>query len=201
MRFSTSIRNRTRAEATPRPSSYYRPSSYVTSLVWPGRALGSAEQASWSQRRPRSFVEAGSWNNMDFQAHSPTSSQRRIDDQNRNHCWVVLATPATAEETRLSTWRDRDTRCVYLKAGDAVSPRYRCDGTPDCASVQQDSTDASITRGDLREATQQIVRYIEELRRDIGEVRRKMEHTRNDLKNIRRETRQPRAQWYVVCGS
>ena len=106
----------------------------------------------------------------------------------------VLATSATAQETPPATWRDPDTRCVYLKIGDALSLRYRRDGTPDCASVQQDSTDASITRSDLRETAQQIVRSIEELRRDIGAVRREMEHTRNELENIRRETRQPRAQ-------
>jgi len=107
---------------------------------------------------------------------------------------LVLATPATAQETPPSTWRDPDTRCVYLKVGDALSLRYRRDGTPDCASVQQDSTDASIMRGDLREMTQQIVRSVEELRRDIGAVRREMEHTRNELENIRREARPPRAQ-------
>ena len=83
---------------------------------------------------------------------------------------------------------------MYLKVGDTLSLRYRRDGTPDCASVQQGSTDASITRGDLREATQQIVRSVEELRRDIGAVRRKMEHTRNELENICREARPPRAQ-------
>jgi hypothetical protein len=105
----------------------------------------------------------------------------------------ALATAATAQETPPSTWRDPDTRCVYLKVGDTLSLRYRRDGTPDCASVQQDSTDASITRGDLRELTQQITRSIDDLRRDIGAVRRDMEHTRNELENIRRETRQPRA--------
>jgi len=105
----------------------------------------------------------------------------------------ALATPATAQETQPSSWRDPDTQCVYLKVGDALSLRYRRDGTPDCASVRQDSTDASITRGDLRDMTQQITRSIEELRRDIGAVRREMEHTRNELENIRRETRQPRA--------
>ena len=107
---------------------------------------------------------------------------------------LVLATSAIAQETPPSTWRDPDTRCVYLKVGDTLSLRYRRDGTPDCASVQQDSTDASITRGDLRDLTQQITRSIEELRRDIGAVRREMEHTRSELENIRRETRQPRAQ-------
>jgi hypothetical protein len=83
---------------------------------------------------------------------------------------------------------------VYLKLGDTLSLRYRSDGTPDCAGVHQDSTDASITRGDLGELTQQITRSIEELRRDIGAVRREMESTRNELENIRREARQPRAQ-------
>jgi hypothetical protein len=106
----------------------------------------------------------------------------------------VLATSATAQETPPSPWRDPDTRCVYLKVGDTLSLRYRRDGTPDCASVQQDSTDASITRGDLRDLTQQITRSIEDLRRDIGAVRREMEHTRNELENIRREARPPRAQ-------
>jgi uncharacterized small protein (DUF1192 family) len=107
---------------------------------------------------------------------------------------LVLATPATAQEAPPATWRDPVTRCVYLKVGDALSLRYRRDGTPDCASVQQDSTDASITRGDLRETTQQIVRSIEELRRDIAAVRREMERTRNELENIRRETRLPQGQ-------
>lgn len=107
---------------------------------------------------------------------------------------LVLATSATAQEAPPATWRDPDTRCVYLKVGNALSLRYRRDGTPDCASVQRDSTDASITRGDLRDLTQQITRSIEDLRRDIGAVRREMEHTRNELENIRREARQPRAQ-------
>jgi uncharacterized membrane protein YccC len=105
----------------------------------------------------------------------------------------VFAASAAAQETPPATWRDPDTRCVYLKVGDALSLRYRRDGTPDCASVQQDSTDTSITRGDLRNLTQQITRSLEDLRRDIGAVRREMEHTRNELENIRRETRQPRA--------
>ena len=107
---------------------------------------------------------------------------------------VVVATSATAQEAPPTTWRDPDTRCVYLKVGDTLSLRYRRDGTPDCASVQQDSTDASITRSDLRDLTQQITRSIDDLRRDIGAVRREMEHTRNELENIRREARQPRAQ-------
>jgi len=107
---------------------------------------------------------------------------------------LVLATSATAQEAPPATWRNPDTRCVYLKVGDALSLRYRRDGTPVCASVQQDSNDASITRGDLRDLTQQITRSIEDLRRDIGAVRREMEHTRNELENIRREARQPRAQ-------
>jgi predicted RNase H-like nuclease (RuvC/YqgF family) len=106
----------------------------------------------------------------------------------------VLATAASAQETPPSTWRDPDTRCVYLKVRDTLSLRYRRDGTHDCASVQQDSTDASITRGDLRDLTQQITRSIEELRRDVGAVRREIEHARNKLENIRRETRQPPAQ-------
>ncbi len=106
----------------------------------------------------------------------------------------ALTTSATAQETPPPTWRDPDTRWVYLKVGDALSLRYRRDGTPDCASVQQDSTDASIKRGDLRETTQQIVSSIEELRRGIAAVRREMERTRTELENIRREPRQPRAQ-------
>ena len=58
----------------------------------------------------------------------------------------ALAAPATAQEAPLSTWRDPETRCVYLKVGETLSFRYRRDGKPDCASVQQDNTDASITR-------------------------------------------------------
>lgn len=85
---------------------------------------------------------------------------------------LVLATSATTQEPPPSTWRDPDTRCVYLKVEDTLSLRYRRDGTPDCVSVQQDRTDASITRGDLRDFTQQIMRTIEELRRDIVAVRR-----------------------------
>ena len=70
----------------------------------------------------------------------------------------ALAAPATAQETPPSTWRDPETRCVYLKVGETLSLRYRRDGKPDCASVQQDNTDASITRSDLRELTQQMTR-------------------------------------------
>ncbi|MBM6595070.1 hypothetical protein [Microvirga pudoricolor] len=107
---------------------------------------------------------------------------------------LLLATSATAKEDPPVTWRDPDTRCVYLKVRDALSLRYSRDGTPDCASVQQGSNDASITRGDLQDLTQQITRSTEDLRRDIGAVRREMEHNRNELGNIRREARQPRAQ-------
>jgi hypothetical protein len=132
---------------------------------------------------------------MDFPAREPRSSQGGLIIKIAIIAGLlVLAAPAAAQETPLSTWRDPETRCVYLKVGDALSLRYRRDGKPDCASVQQDNTDASITRSDLRELTQQMTRSIEELRRDIGAVRREMEHTRSELENIRRETRQPRAQ-------
>jgi len=135
------------------------------------------------------------WTIMDFPAHGPTSSEGGSMIRIAIMAGLfVLAASATAQEAPPTTWRDPDTRCVYLKVGDTLSLRYRRDGTPDCASVQQDSTDASITRGDLRELTQQITRSLEDLRRDIGAVRREMEHTRNELENIRRETRQPRAQ-------
>jgi hypothetical protein len=135
------------------------------------------------------------WSNMDFPAHDPTSSQGGLMINIAIMAGLlVLVTPATAQETPLSTWKDPETRCVYLKVGETLSLRYRRDGKPDCASVQQDNTDASITRSDLRELTQQMTRSIEELRRDIGAVRREMEHTRSELENIRRETRQPRAQ-------
>jgi hypothetical protein len=119
----------------------------------------------------------------------------RLDDHNRNHGWSAGPRHLGngTRDPAIDVARPGHPVCVYLKVGDTPSLRYRRDGTPDCASVQQDSTDASITRGDLRELTQQITRSIEELRRDIGAVRREMEHTRNELENIRRETRQPRA--------
>jgi len=53
---------------------------------------------------------------------------------------LVLATLATARETPPLTRRDPDTQCMYLKVRDALSLRYHRDGTPDGASVQQDST-------------------------------------------------------------
>jgi hypothetical protein len=135
------------------------------------------------------------WTIMDFPAHGPTSSEGGLMIKVTIMAGLlILTTPATAQEIPPMTWRDPDTRCVYLKVGDTLSLRYRRDGTPDCASVQQDSTDASITRGDLRDLTQQITRSLEDLRRDIGAVRREMERTCSELENIRRETRQPRAQ-------
>jgi hypothetical protein len=132
---------------------------------------------------------------MDFPAHDPTTSQGGLMIKIAIMAGMfALAAPAMAQETPPSTWRDPETRCVYLKVGDTLSLRHRRDGKPDCSNVQQDNTDASITRSDLRELTQEMTRSIEELRRDIGAVRREMEHTRNELENIRRETRQPRAQ-------
>jgi hypothetical protein len=96
------------------------------------------------------FVER--WNNMAFPAHDPTSSQGGLMINLAIMAGLlVLATPATAQEAPPATWRDPDTRCVYLKVGDALSLRYRRDGTQDCTSVQQDNTDASITRNDLQD--------------------------------------------------
>jgi septal ring factor EnvC (AmiA/AmiB activator) len=103
---------------------------------------------------------------------------------------LALVTPASAQESAPSTWRDADTRCVYLKIGDTLSLRYRRDGTPDCASVQRDVADATITRDDLRDVTQGLTRSIDELRRDISNVRTAMENIRRDLENVRREIRQ-----------
>ena len=95
---------------------------------------------------------------------------------------LVLAIPATAQEPL--TWRDPDTRCVYLKVGDTLSLRYRRDGTPDCASVERDVADAGITRNDFRE----LARSIEALRRDIGGVHRTVEEIRREVENMRRQS-------------
>jgi septal ring factor EnvC (AmiA/AmiB activator) len=106
----------------------------------------------------------------------------------------ALAMPAMAQETAPSTWRDPDTRCIYLKIGDTLSLRYRRDGTPDCASVQRDIADETITRSDLRELNQGLARSIDELRRDISGVRSALESIRRDLENVRREVRDSPAQ-------
>jgi hypothetical protein len=91
--------------------------------------------------------------------------------------------PAGAQEAAPSTWRDPDTRCVYLKVGDTLSLRYRRDGTPDCASVAQATSGATITQNDFQDLT----RSVEALRRDIGGVRRVLEELRRDLeRNARR---------------
>ncbi len=100
----------------------------------------------------------------------------------------ALATPAMAQESAPSTWRDPETRCIYFKVGDALSLRYRRDGTPDCASVERDVADGGVTRNDFRELT----RSIEALRRDIGDVRRVMADVSRELEEIRRQ--RPRAQ-------
>jgi hypothetical protein len=94
----------------------------------------------------------------------------------------ALATPAMAQETPPPTWRDPATQCIYLKVGDTLSLRYRRDGTPDCASLQRDTADATITRNDFRE----LSRSVEALRRDIGGVRTVMEDIRRDLETLRR---------------
>lgn len=106
----------------------------------------------------------------------------------------ALAAPASAQETAPSTWRDPDTRCVYLRIGDSLSLRYRRDGTPDCASVPSDVQDATITRSDLRDMTQGMTRTMDDLRRDISGVRSAMDGIRRDLENVRREIRQSRPQ-------
>jgi hypothetical protein len=90
---------------------------------------------------------------------------------------LTLAAPAMAQDAAPSTWRDPDTRCIYLKVGDTLSLRYRRDGSPDCASVPQVSAGATITRNDLQDLT----RSVEALRRDIGGVRRELEDIRRDL--------------------
>ncbi len=107
---------------------------------------------------------------------------------------LALATGAVAQETEPSTWRDPDTRCVYFSVGDTLSLRYRRDGTPDCASVQRDIQDATITRDDLRELNRGLVRSIDELRRDISGIRSAMDGIRRDLENVRREIRSSSAQ-------
>jgi len=95
----------------------------------------------------------------------------------------ALAAPATAQETLLSTWRDPETRSVYLKVRETLSLRYIRDGNPDCARFSR----ITRTRSDLPELTQQMTRSIEELRGHTGAVRREMEHTRSEPENIRRK--------------
>src|SRR5215213_8377906 len=86
------------------------------------------------------------------------------------------AAPALAQEAAPPTWRDPDTQCIYLKVGDPLGLRYRRDGSPDCASVPQDTAEATITRNDVQDLT----RSIEALRRDIGGMRRELEDLRRD---------------------
>ena len=88
----------------------------------------------------------------------------------------LIAAPALAQDNP-STWRDPETRCIYLKVGDTLSLRYRRDGSPDCASVPQVTTGNTITRDDLQDLT----RAIDGLRRDIGGVRRELDNLRRDI--------------------
>jgi hypothetical protein len=97
--------------------------------------------------------------------------------------FALTCMSAVAQDAPPSTWRDPDTRCIYLKVGDTLSLRYRRDGTPDCASVPQATSGATITRNDLQDLT----RSVEALRRDIGGVRRTLEELRRDTeRNARR---------------
>ena len=89
---------------------------------------------------------------------------------------LILTVPVAAQEGEPTTWRDPETRCIYLKVKDTLSLRYRRDGSPDCASVPQVSASTAVTRTDF----QDLARSIEALRRDIGAVRR-------ELGDIRRE--------------
>jgi hypothetical protein len=91
--------------------------------------------------------------------------------------FALTCVSAVAQEAAPSMWRDPDTRCVYLKVGDTLSLRYRRDGTPDCASVAQATSGATITQNDLQDLT----RSVEALRRDIGGVRRVLEELRRDM--------------------
>ena len=103
---------------------------------------------------------------------------------------LALTTPAMAQETIPSTWRDPDSQCIYLKIGDTLSLRYRRDGTPDCVSVQRDTANATITQADFRE----LARSIEALRRDIGGVQRTVSDIVRNVEDIRRQSRPQRAQ-------
>jgi hypothetical protein len=97
--------------------------------------------------------------------------------------FALTCMSAVAQDAPPSTWRDPDTRCIYLKVGDTLSLRYRRDGTPDCASVPGATSSATITRNDLQDLT----RSVEALRRDIGGVRRTLEELRRDTeRNARR---------------
>ena len=88
----------------------------------------------------------------------------------------LLAAPVLGQESP-STWRDPETRCIYLKVGETLSLRHRRDGSPDCASVEQVTAQSGITRIDLQDLT----RAIDALRRDIGGVRREIDNLRRDI--------------------
>jgi hypothetical protein len=129
-------------------------------------------------------------NGIDFPAHDPTSFVGGLMIKIAITAGIfVLAVPAMAQETAPSTWRDPNTQCIYFKVGDTLSLRYRRDGMPDCANVQRDTSDETITRTDFRELT----RAIEALRRDIGDVRRVMADMGRNLEDIRRQSGSPPA--------
>jgi hypothetical protein len=90
---------------------------------------------------------------------------------------ALAAAPTLAQETEPPTWRDPDTQCIYLKNGDALSLRYRRDGSPDRASVRQDTAEATIARNDVQDLTPSI----EALRRDIGGMRHELEDCRRAM--------------------
>ena len=43
---------------------------------------------------------------------------------------MLLLTGSASAQDNPSTWRDPETRCIYLKVGDSLSLRYRRDGSP-----------------------------------------------------------------------
>jgi hypothetical protein len=94
---------------------------------------------------------------------------------------LAIAGPAIAQEAAPSTWRDPDTKCVYLKVKDTLSLRHRNDGSPDCEDLAQIATGAAISRNNLLE----IIRSIEDLRRDINGIRRGQEDLQRELQRSR----------------
>src|SRR3954452_24137663 len=102
---------------------------------------------------------------MDFDGYASTSMKmRKLLIVSAGLGLVSIS--ALAQEP--ATWRDPATECVYLKVENALSLRYRRDGSPDCPSVRQPPANATISQNDFQDLT----RSIESLRRDIGSVHR-----------------------------
>jgi hypothetical protein len=97
---------------------------------------------------------------------------------------ALLPAPAALSQEAPAPWRDEGTGCWYLRAGQALTPRLRRDGTPDCPAAPPATpvTAAPAPAAGSRwgenvddRATRDLARAVERLEREMSALRQAIE--------------------------